>query len=476
MAFPRHLSLVPRMTNHPEHETPASLLAPLARGLLRRSPEILSLSIHDRKGHALWSSGDFMLAEDHALIAEVVHEPSSQNGYDVRGPSCGLWWESADTARARCALPIVEQGQFRGVLLLAFAGLTLGEEDRQMRVDLLAPVLPVIARAIRLLSLQDEGAAEEVPPGTPSSAVSDQAGEADEGAIIAALQFEDAGADDSLIHDLALLEREEMLMSLIDTALRQDEFELHLQPIVSLRDDESSSGTPLIVEVLIRLPTDQGVLAPHEFLDTAERNGRMPAIDRWVIRALLVWMQRNRDRWADANAVFSVNLSGKSVVRPDFRDYLASCLDKSGLPLSALRFEVSELDMGLAPQEFSALARALIDRGCEVSVDNAGTGTGRFDFLRDVNADTLKIDGSLVRGATDDIVSRARINGLVHMADTLGMRTVASHVDSTSKFRAVKQLGVDYVQGNRLHVPEHIDSFDFVDCGIQIPALADARA
>jgi EAL domain-containing protein (putative c-di-GMP-specific phosphodiesterase class I) len=81
----------------------------------------------------------------------------------------------------------------------------------------------------------------------------------------------------------------------------------------------------------------------------------------------------------------------------------------------------------------------------------------------------------LIQGATDDIVSRARINGLVHMADTLGMTTVASHVDSTSKFRAVKQLGVDYAQGNRLHVPEHIDSFDFVDCGIQMPA-ADMRA
>ena len=99
------------------------------------------------------------------------------------------------------------------------------------------------------------------------------------------------------------------------------------------------------------------MLESHEFLDTAERNGRMPAIDRWVIRALLVWMQRNRERWADANAVFSVNLSGKSVVRPDFRDYLEQCLDKSGLPLTALRFEVAELDAGIAPQEFAALAR-----------------------------------------------------------------------------------------------------------------------
>ena len=274
-----------------------------------------------------------------------------------------------------------------------------------------------------------------------------------------------------------MLAREEQLLGLIDSALKEDEFALHLQPIVSLRDDASTNGRPLIVEVLIRLPTQEfGVLSSHEFLDTAERNGRMPAIDRWVIRALLVWMQRNRDRWADANAVFSVNLSGKSVVRPDFRNYLEHCLDKSGLPLDSLRFEVAELDAGIAPQEFAALARSLIDRGCEVSVDNAGTGTGRFDFLREVNADILKIDGSLVKGASDDIVSRALINGLVHMADTLGMRTVASQVDSTGNLRAVTQLGVDYAQGYRVRRPQDIETFDFVDCGMQRPLGAVASA
>lgn len=420
----------------PLHETPASLLAPLARGLLRRAPEILSLSIHDTHGSTLWSSGDFLLAEDHALIAEVVEDP-----HDVRGRSEGLWWETADSARARCALPIVEAGEFRGVLLAVFSGLTTHEDERVDRILTLAPVLPVLAKALRI-------AAQPAGPTT-------------------------AAATATANEDMLALAREEHLLGLIDTALRDDEFALHLQPIVALRDADA----PLIVEVLIRLPTQEfGVLASHEFLETAERHGRMPKIDRWVIRALLVWMQRNRDRWEDAKTVFAVNLSGKSVVRPDFRDYLEHCLDKSGLPLESLRFEVAELDAGLAPQEFAALARSLIERGCEVSVDNAGTGTGKFDFLREVNADVLKIDGSLVKGASDDIVSRALINGLVHMADTLGMRTVASQVDSTGKLRAVQQLGVDYAQGYRVREPAHIDSFEFLACGIQRPPETGACA
>ena len=106
------------MTHQTPHETPDTLLAPLARGLMRRAPDILALSIHDARGSALWTSGDFLLAEDHALIAEVVEEP-----HDVRGNGCGLWWESADTARARCALPMHEGPEFCGVLLVVFLSL-----------------------------------------------------------------------------------------------------------------------------------------------------------------------------------------------------------------------------------------------------------------------------------------------------------------------------------------------------------------
>ena len=42
-------------------------------------------------------------------------------------------------------------------------------------------------------------------------------------------------------------------------------------------------------------------------------------------------------------------------------------------------------------------------------------------------------------------------------------------MDTTAKLRAVTQLGVDYAQGYRVRRPEHIDSFEFLDCGIQRP-------
>src|SRR5690242_15472699 len=141
------------MTHQTTDETPETLLAPLARGLMRRAPDILALSIHDARGSALWSSGDFLLAEDHALIAEVVEEP-----HDVRGNGCGLWWESADTARARCALPMHEGAEFCGVLLVVFSGLTLDDEGREERMNGLLPVLPVLAKAAHRLEAASDAA------------------------------------------------------------------------------------------------------------------------------------------------------------------------------------------------------------------------------------------------------------------------------------------------------------------------------
>ena len=62
------------------------------------------------------------------------------------------------------------------------------------------------------------------------------------------------------------------------------------------------------------------------------------------------------------------------------------------------------------------------------------------------------------------------------MADTLGMRTVANHVDNTGKLRAVRQLGVDYAQGNHVRAPSHIDDFEFLACGVQLGAQGGACA
>jgi predicted signal transduction protein with EAL and GGDEF domain len=237
-----------------------------------------------------------------------------------------------------------------------FSGLTAGEADRGERTAELEPVLPVLAKALQKFAQAQSMAS----------------------AVVAELHFERAQTGAGFVSDTAAPNREQQLLELIDSTLRDDGFMLHLQPSASFNDDDEQ----LIVDVRIRLPMQEfGFLSSQEFQRTAERNGRMPAIDRWMVRALLVWMRRNRDCWADVNVIFSVNLSARSVLRPDFRIYLEQCLDKSGLPLGALRFDIGGLDNDIVPPECAELTRSLIKRGCQVSLDNTPSDTGRFDVV-----------------------------------------------------------------------------------------------
>ena len=402
-----------------------------------------------------WSSGDFLLAEDHALIAEVVEVP-----HDVRGPSSGLWWESADTARARCALALFDAGHFSGVVLAVFSGLTTHEEDRAERIAGLTPVLPVLAKASRRFAAP---AADVIEPHT------------DDTTMVARLRFEHVGPHDEFAQDLVTAEREERLLELIDVALREDEFALHLQPIVSLRDDPSSEGGPLIVEVLIRLPSeDFGLLESHQFLDTAERHGRMPAIDRSGDPGV-AGVDAAQSRALGRCQCGVLGEPVRQVGGASGLSSLPGTLSRQvGPAVDLVSFRSRGARCRYRPGN-SAPARMLIERGCGVG-GQCRHGTGRFDFLRDVYANILKIDGSLIQGASDDIVSGALINGLVHMADTLGMRTVASQVDSTGQLRAVRQLGVDYAQGYHVRRPSHIDEFEFLGCGAQLAARSVASA
>ena len=107
------------------------------------------------------------------------------------------------------------------MLLVVFSGLTTGKTDRAERVAELAPVLPVLAKAMRVRSRRwtrcpSLDAASE----TPRS--------------VAALRFENAGSADELVHDLACSSARSSCSTSSTSALREDEFALHLQPIVSL--------------------------------------------------------------------------------------------------------------------------------------------------------------------------------------------------------------------------------------------------
>src|SRR5262249_10641933 len=104
----------------------------------------------------------------------------------------------------------------------------------------------------------------------------------------------------------------------IRDALNSDGFELFEQPILPI-----ASHTVRASELVLRMrDSDGSMIAPGEFLETAERFGQIQAIDRWVIgRAVKLLAERQA---SGLELDIEVNLSGGSISDPSVIDFIVS--------------------------------------------------------------------------------------------------------------------------------------------------------
>jgi diguanylate cyclase (GGDEF)-like protein len=244
---------------------------------------------------------------------------------------------------------------------------------------------------------------------------------------------------------------------LIRTALEQNYFELCCQDILSLTS-KSTSG--LNFEVLLRLrhPHTGELMSPKSFIPAAERFHLGVKIDMHVINLLLDWMERHTEHAAIVETC-SINLSASSMQDENFLEFLKERLKSSSFPANKIVFEITE---SYAMHDL-ARAQALIKHirliGCRFALDDFGTGFCSFNYLQNLDADIIKIDGSFVRNLHTSELSRAIIRSITEIAHILNKTTTAEHCESLEIIELLRELGVDYAQGFGIHKPEAIADY-----------------
>lgn len=231
--------------------------------------------------------------------------------------------------------------------------------------------------------------------------------------------------------------------------IETDRYFLEFQPIVSLRSAHQS----LCYEVLIRMRgEDGGVVPPGRFIGAAERNGLMSQIDRWVLRSTLEWLDANpehRDRLAFA----TINLSGASLNDARFVEDGFSMVAEHPLAMTKLCFEITE---SVALHDVGS-TRRFVDRvrayGSKVALDDFGAGYTSFNYLKEIPADFIKIDGSFVRDINLNPANYAITRTIVDLTHELGMSSIAEWAESADAVASLIELGVDYGQGFGLARP-----------------------
>ena len=244
--------------------------------------------------------------------------------------------------------------------------------------------------------------------------------------------------------------------------INSQRFFLEYQPIVSFR----SAFETLNYEVLVRMRGENGAtISPGRFIPAAERNGQMSLIDRWVLLKTLHWLNDHAEHLKRLDYA-TINLSGSSLNDARFVDNIFSMISDFPNVMTKLCFEITEtvaLADRRATRNFSERVHSM---GGKVALDDFGAGYTSFTYLREIEADIIKIDGSFVRDINHNPANHAITRMIVELSHELGKRCVAEWAEQPDVIATLMQLGVDYGQGYALAKPMAPEALLFAgSCG-----------
>jgi diguanylate cyclase (GGDEF)-like protein/PAS domain S-box-containing protein len=231
----------------------------------------------------------------------------------------------------------------------------------------------------------------------------------------------------------------------LQSALRDNRFELYYQPIVHAHSSVSNGPG---LEVFVRMEAENGQPAapPAEFIRAAERYRLMPLIDRWVVQAVLSALGRGGMKLPPDRSV-AINISGQTLGDSEFLEFVVDCFDHTGASPKDICFEVTESAVVANLDHARRFIGVLHGMGCEFALDNFGSGLSSFSTLKTLPMDYLKIDGSFIANLAVDTVNQAMVGAMIELSRTLNFRVVAEHVEDQLSLDAVREMGIDFAQG-----------------------------
>ena len=239
---------------------------------------------------------------------------------------------------------------------------------------------------------------------------------------------------------------------ILKNAIQKNLFEMYAQPIHKLEPNEYKKPFSHY-ELLIRLFDDQGnFISPDEFISAAEYYSMMPAIDRWVVHNVL--QQLSKIPKQTPLPVFAINLSGQSLNDSRFLEYVFEEIKRSGVDPQMLCFEITEQVAVEDITLVNSFIAGLKDLGSSFSLDDFGTGMSSYGFLRSLDVDYLKIDGSFVKHIATDEVAKAMVQSINQVGHTMNLKVIAEYVENAEIVTSLQEMGIDYGQGYHISKPK----------------------
>jgi FOG: EAL domain len=215
------------------------------------------------------------------------------------------------------------------------------------------------------------------------------------------------------------------------------------QPIV-----DAETGAPFAYEALVRGPAGEsagevlaGVTAENRY--SFDQQCRVAAIEGAVGAGIL-----------ETGARLSINFLPNAVYSP------AACIQltlktarATGFPTDRLIFEFTENEQMVDTDHVKNIIETYHRMGFATALDDFGAGHAGLGLLARLQTDFIKLDMELVRGIDTSMPRRMIVEGLVRMAETMGIKVIAEGIETVEEYRALRALGIRYIQGYLLAHP-----------------------
>jgi len=228
----------------------------------------------------------------------------------------------------------------------------------------------------------------------------------------------------------------------LKTALMNEEFRLHYQPIIEL-----ASKKIVGCEALVRWQHPSGKLfPPSRFIAQAEDTGLIINLGYWIADQASRFQKRLSGE-SDQPLFVSINLSGKQFEDQLLIPTLADIMDRAGAAREQIKFEITESLLVANPELANKSLNELKETGAKLAIDDFGTGYSSFSYLHRFPFDTLKVDRAFVSAMLRNNKSNEIIKTLVNLSHDLGMDVVAEGIETDREADLLEQYNAEYGQG-----------------------------
>lgn len=279
-----------------------------------------------------------------------------------------------------------------------------------------------------------------------ADAACSRAKEAGRNRVILHTESRDAGQDS----------RNDMLwVSRIQQAFASDRLTLYFQPIIDLKEPMNNY---IHYELLLRYIGEDGRhIGPERFLPAAEKYGISNQIDLWVLTTALDFLQRHPAHTARLQCC-SINITANSIGSHQTRSAIKVLMENLDFPTNKICFEITESSAIQSLTDALEFIDEMKMLGCKFALDDFGTGFSSLGYLKNLDVDYLKIDGTFIRDIVTDEIDRAMVTAIADIGRAMKIKTIAEYVEDEEVLKTLIPLNVDLGQGFGLAKPMPLEN------------------